>query len=291
MRLTVESFVLPRMAKRLNADVLVYPADVGPLDDRGVPFIVFARNPYVIPPGDVRRVGPWRVRARAGVQRVLLRLAARNARFLVTFTDTMREAARRTLGLSIDRIRVLRPGADHLRDAAPLELPRPFVLSVGTPYPHKNLGRLLEAWGLLKSDGFGYDLVVVGASPRQLRPYASAPLEELSVVATGPLPSHEVARYYASARAFVLPTLLESYGHPVAEALAAGLPVACSDLPVLHEVAQESAVFFDPWRPDAIARGIREVSLQPRPLQPRFKAQSWTECAAAFCHLVEEASQ
>lgn len=291
LRVMAESFLLPSVAKRLGANAIVYPADVGPLVGGVVPSIVFVRNPYVIPAGDIRGPTPWSIRVRAQLQRTLLRHAAQRARLVVTFTETMREPTRRTLGLSAEKVRILRPGSDHLDGAAPLERARPYILTVAIPYPHKNLGRLLEAWRLLKGDGFPYELVVVGASPGELQAHVRTPLDALEVVGTGRLPLDEVARYYRSAQAFVLPTLLESYGHPLVEALAAGVPSACSDLPVLHEVSQETAVFFDPSRPDAIARAIREVSQRRRPKDRRFTLRPWSRCGEDFCAMLEEVVQ
>jgi glycosyltransferase involved in cell wall biosynthesis len=55
------------------------------------------------------------------------------------------------------------------------------------------------------------------------------------------------------ARCLVFPSLFEGAGLPVAEALAAGCPVACSDLPPLREVADGAARFFDPSSASAIA--------------------------------------
>ena len=61
---------------------------------------------------------------------------------------------------------------------------------------------------------------------------------------------------YDRARAFVYPSTFEGFGMPVLEAMAAGIPLACSDIPPLREVAGDAALFFDPLNEDAIASAI-----------------------------------
>ena len=68
---------------------------------------------------------------------------------------------------------------------------------------------------------------------------------------------------FQSAEALVFPSTFEGFGMPVLEAMAAGVPVACSDIPPLREVAGDAALFFDPYSPERIADGIRRVLDEP----------------------------
>jgi len=61
---------------------------------------------------------------------------------------------------------------------------------------------------------------------------------------------------YSGATVFVFPSLYEGFGLPLLEAMACGAPVACSKTSVLPEVAGEAAAYFDPGRPDEIARVV-----------------------------------
>jgi glycosyltransferase involved in cell wall biosynthesis len=72
----------------------------------------------------------------------------------------------------------------------------------------------------------------------------------------GWIPRDELLRLYARAHAFVYPSTFEGFGMPVLEAMAARIPVACSDIPPLREVVGEAALFFDPLSEDAIATAL-----------------------------------
>ena len=99
----------------------------------------------------------------------------------------------------------------------------------------------------------------------------------------------ELDGLYALAGCVALPTLYEGFGLPVLEAMARGVPVACSDLPVLHEAAGPAAVYFDPHAPADIARGDRARAWQRRPRGAAARAEgivraagfSWAAAAEA----------
>jgi glycosyltransferase involved in cell wall biosynthesis len=80
-----------------------------------------------------------------------------------------------------------------------------------------------------------------------------------SVRLTGWIPRDELLLLYSRAQAFVYPSIFEGFGMPVLEAMAAGIPVACSDIPPLREVAGEAALFFDPLNEDAIAIAVESI--------------------------------
>lgn len=112
----------------------------------------------------------------------------------------------------------------------------PFLLYVGNCYPHKNIDKLLEA-------ARGLKLVMVGPRNSFSERYEKQYPE---VVWRYHLESGRLKWLYQHAHALVNPSLAEGFGLPVVEALAFGCPVVCSDIPVLHEVTEDQATFFDP---------------------------------------------
>ena len=88
---------------------------------------------------------------------------------------------------------------------------------------------------------------------------------------TGWIPREELLKLYSRATAFIYPSTFEGFGMPVLEAMAAGLPVACSDIPPLREVAGEAALFFDPLSEDAIADALDRIT-SDQPLRKRLTA-------------------
>jgi glycosyltransferase involved in cell wall biosynthesis len=80
-----------------------------------------------------------------------------------------------------------------------------------------------------------------------------------SVELTGWIPREELLHLYTRAQAFVYPSTFEGFGMPVLEAMAAGIPVACSEILPLREVAGDAALFFDPLNDDAIAGALEQI--------------------------------
>ncbi|MBE7191073.1 MAG: glycosyltransferase family 4 protein [Gordonia polyisoprenivorans] len=130
-----------------------------------------------------------------------------------------------------------------------------FVLAVGRLNERKNLGRLLDAFTLLR-DGATCDveLVVVGSPDGR---WQSLDLPA-GVAFTGALDDAELAWCYRNARALVFPSLDEGFGMPAVEAVACGTPVVCSDLPAFRELNVASD-YFDPRSTENIARVLRSV--------------------------------
>ena len=69
----------------------------------------------------------------------------------------------------------------------------------------------------------------------------------------------EIVRLFSGAKAFVFPSFAEGFGLPPLEAMASGVPVVCSDIPVFREVYGDAVRYVDPYRPESIAEGVREV--------------------------------
>ncbi|MGH2864922.1 MAG: glycosyltransferase, partial [Solirubrobacteraceae bacterium] len=104
----------------------------------------------------------------------------------------------------------------------------------------------------------------------------------------GSCSAEELELLYALAACLVLPTLHEGFGMPVLEAMARSLPVACSDVPALREVAGPAALYFDPRSPARVAAAIAELlddtgpSVRLRELgHARAASFSWPRAAEA----------
>jgi len=142
---------------------------------------------------------------------------------------------------------------------------RPLLLSVSAMRPHKNLRRLLEALSLIPAAR--RPLLVLPGYPTpfeaELRAQAAALGLDRDTRFPGWVTAEELEGLYAEASAFIFPSLYEGFGLPVLEAMARGVPTACSDRGSLAEVAGDAARLFDPERPEQIAAAI-EVLLTDR---------------------------
>jgi len=133
-----------------------------------------------------------------------------------------------------------------------------------TLHPHKNIERLVRAYARKPRE---HTLVLAG-----LRGFQTSAIEALiaklgiaeRVGIPGWLPREDLMRLYEKAHAFVFPSTFEGFGIPVLEAMAAGIPVACADIPALREVAgegaEEAALFFDPLDEDALAAALDRIA-------------------------------
>lgn len=151
---------------------------------------------------------------------------------------------------------------------------KPYLLYVGSVYPHKNIERLIEAVKILNNSQ-PITLVVVCARSvfwERLREKAKKIGAEKYVNLAGFIPDEELAVLYQEAKAFVFPSLSEGFGLPGLEAMAQGTPLVASDIPVFREVYGEGALYFNPLDPDDITAKIKELLKNPN-LQQRLRKQ------------------
>jgi glycosyltransferase involved in cell wall biosynthesis len=138
---------------------------------------------------------------------------------------------------------------------------RPVVLSLSAKRPHKNLIALIEALSLIEAER--RPLLVLPGYPTwheaELRARANAAGVAGDVRFLGWISNAELEGLWATADAFVFPSLYEGFGLPVLEAMARGVPVACSNAASLPEVAGDAALLFDPGDRRAIAAAIEAL--------------------------------
>ena len=178
---------------------------------------------------------------------------------------------------------IARPGAQwtHMGQSdVPAAVGEPYVLTVATREPRKNLNNLIEAFALLKSQGrlSNHVLVLAGGSGwgkelKALRDGRPAWLRELGYVA-----DEQMAALFANAQVLAQPSIYEGFGMPAAEAAAFGTRVVATDIPELREAAGSAGVFVGTGVSD-IAQGILRALEMPRPAP--YRGNSWSGAAEA----------
>jgi glycosyltransferase involved in cell wall biosynthesis len=140
-------------------------------------------------------------------------------------------------------------------------LPDTYVLYLGSNKPHKNLVRLLHAWkGALEQLPRPPDQLVIAGAWDERYPEPRQTAEEIGlgerVRFLGPIAEADLPGLYSGAKTFVFPSLYEGFGLPVLEALACGVPTACSNTSSLPEAAGPAAEYFDPHHVEAITAAL-----------------------------------
>ena len=245
----------------------------------------------------VRHRHPWRRSTRA----LMLRLAVRRARRLITVSESTRQDLVERLGARPERIRVIPNGvgapfgpADSPGAAAPtldeLGVSRPYFLFVGNPLPHKNLGRLLDAFaGLPPVLG---RLVLVGIPPAAragVDERCAAPGLGARVRVLAPVPAPVLARLYQSATVVVCPSLWEGFGLTALEAMACGAPVVAGDRGGLPEVVGDAGLLVNPTNVDALREAMYTLAGQ-EPLRAALRARGLARARAFSWRHVAEAT-
>jgi glycosyltransferase involved in cell wall biosynthesis len=256
-----EQALLPRMAARAGVDLVHSLASTAPLWGRfrrvvTVHDLIYARFPN----------------AHAGIRdkgmKVLVPLAARRSDRVIVDSTSTRDDLVRLLGVPGARIDVVPLGLGSMRREAPLSEPevrarfdlgeRRVVLSLSAKRPHKNLPALIGALARLSPEHRPL-LVLPGyatAHEAELHELARAAGVEHDVRFLGWRSGEEIECLWSVAEVFVFPSLYEGFGLPVLEAMARGVPVACSDASSLPEVAGDAALLFDPRDERAIAESL-----------------------------------
>src|SRR5580700_578505 len=278
-RILWEQTVLPVEAARYRLDVLFNPGFTAPVLAPCASVTVFHDLQHQRHPEHFRwfDLPFWKL---------LLWTSAHRSRRLIAVSEATRDDLVRVYRLPPDRISVVHHGVE--RDFFTLDraCSEPFVLCVSTLHPHKNLDRLIRAYARGKRD---WRLTIVG-----MRGFFARTIDVLiaalglkdSVQLAGWIPREELLQLYARAHAVVYPSTFEGFGMPVLEAMAAGIPVACSDIPPLREVAGDATLFFDPTSEDAIAdaldRIVTDAALRARLAQAgpeRARRFTWERAA------------
>lgn len=210
--------------------------------------------------------------------RLLLPPSLARAQRVMVISETAGRDLQRLFQLPPERISVVSPGvAPHFRPHDPAEararvartlgIERPYLLTVGTLEPRKNLITLVRAVAALPTAVRGrVSVVVAGASGwKNSSVYAAAaPLVQAGRIRfLGYVPEDELPWLYAGTTLFLFPSLYEGFGMPVAEAMASGAPVVVSDIPVAHEVAGDAAAYVAPTDADAWAKTILRLLSDP----------------------------
>ncbi len=171
----------------------------------------------------------------------------------------------------------------------PQNIKKPYILHVGSPFPHKNIDRLIKAFEVTKQSHPELQLVLAGKKEFYFealeKAISDSPYRD-DIITPGFVSDQELRWLYENAEVYVLPSLSEGFGLPGLEAMAHGCPLISSNATCLPEIYGNAAHYFDPENIDDMAQKISEV-LQDKKLQNKLarsgreqlKKYSWEKMA------------
>ena len=302
--------VVPRLCARERVNGLLCMGNFAPRRP-GVPTVVSVRNAYYARHEPVAfHRATWR-------ERMIIRYGWHWFKHLpksiqlVVETEVMRRRLVNAFRLDPQQVKVipntLNPPTQWERPLPdrPSTQDRPFTfLCLARYYPHKNHEVLVEAMKRLQglTDRPARCIITIRAQDhpgarRLLKAIRSANLES-SFVNAGPVPNRQVGELYRQADAFILPTLLESFGRAYLEAMHFGLPILTSDRDFARHLCGQAALYFEPLRAESVAQACARIMNDP-PLAARLTEHArgvlscfpdWDEIAEQFIRVLTDAA-
>jgi glycosyltransferase involved in cell wall biosynthesis len=206
-------------------------------------------------------------------------------------------------GVDLARFSPLAATLDAQAVIGRLDLKPPYFLFISRiEHPGKNHVRLIRAFADFKArTGFPHSLVLAGADwdrAEFVHKTASECAARDSIRFTGFVANEDLLGLYGGAEALFFPSLFEGFGMPILEAMAAGLPVFCSDRSSLPEVGGDAAVYFNPEDEADIARKL-EMAASDRNLLGSLRARGlsrtenagWEQTARRTLELILETAR
>lgn len=270
-----EQRALPKLAVRLRADLIHSPANTSPWHG-GIPQVVTVHDTIFL-----RKLShiSGRIYARQAAAHFYYRFGvapgAHRSRMVLTDSEYSRAQLQQRLNLPAERVRVIHLAEPYdiyplnqeelQQELQALDLPRPYLLSLGAIDQRKNTANLVRGFARLPRS-LAPLLVLAGFEMPDRSPIPGL-VRELDLTQRvrflGYLPVRQLTAVFQGATVFVYPTREEGFGLPLLQAFNLGIPVITSRRGAIPEVAGDAACYVDPDDPRDISRGIVKLLADP----------------------------
>ncbi len=294
-----EQFNLPLIARAMGADVVYSPANFGPIFARN--HVSLLRNAVSV----IRLTGNVKI----GMYWVMIWFATTVTFFSSARVIAVSKYASRTLTYGMPRflktkLSIIHHGVTHgKQDEAPPERSSNLLLAVSDIYVQKNYINLIKAMAIILKKHPELELKIVG---RKIDKNYTQSIEQLvqeyglseQVKLLGYVLHDDVMELYRKCRIFIFPSLIETFGNPLVEAMVAGAPIACSNTSAMPEIVREAGFMFDPLSPDAISDAVSKLHMSDdlrvelsRKAIERAKNFTWEKCADSTAKVLMSAAR
>ena len=308
-----EQFLLPKAAEAAGCDILHCTSNTAPIRCK-VPVITIIHDIIYLERLNLLKKGATLYQKFGNLyRRLIVPTVARTSKAVVTVSNYEKERIKNFLGLTNELYAIYNGVGEHFKViedkdvllAARIKynLPERFLFFLGNTDPKKNTPNVLRAFAEInrKSD-IAYKLVMLDFDENALL----AILKNIGcteirkdIVMTGYVPNAELPAIINQCKVFLYPSLRESFGIPILEGMACGVPVITSNTSSMPEVAGNAAAIVDPAKPKEIANAIEKILsdeeyrlvLCEKGVE-RAKMFSWRNMASAYLdlykHIVSE---
>jgi glycosyltransferase involved in cell wall biosynthesis len=307
-RVAYEQVRYPRVLRQHGIDVLLATCNVMPLHAPCPTVVVVRSLQYFVFPLNFSRL-------RLLYLRTIVPRSLRKASAVIVVSESTRADVIRYMRIAPEKIHVVYHGlTERFRDA---HLQRgdaavatagerysggaPYLVAISTLYRFKNYERLIRAFAQVKREtGLPHRLLIVGSDADVTRAELMRLAEHLgigdAVCCPGGLPHHEVLPLYLGAEMMCYPSLYETFGHPLVEAMASGCPALIANCSSLPEIAAGAAEVVNPYQVESIAAGMRRLLTDPQRREElrqrgiaRVRHFSWEQTARQTLDILQHA--
>ncbi|WP_425390687.1 glycosyltransferase family 4 protein [Ekhidna sp.] len=266
-----EQIHLPRAASKYNLDVLHCTSNTAPLFS-GIPLVLTLHD--IIYLNKSFSGGSLYQRLGHYYRKWIVPIVYKKAKKVLTVSNFEKEAIKNHFGRN-RKVSVIYNGVDKKFDIGldpkflkkvrkELGLPDHYFFFLGNTAPKKNMKGMLEAYAeYYHNSNNPYSLVIAESSEKEVNEMLDKIGQKeanLPIYLTGYVPHEWLPAVYRLSEAFVYPSLRESFGIPIIEAMACGAPVITSLTSSMPEVGGGAARFVDPTKPEEIAQWMRMIT-------------------------------
>ncbi|WP_026905525.1 glycosyltransferase family 4 protein [Pedobacter glucosidilyticus] len=257
-----DNILFPKAIKTIESPDFIFTPYHDVLLPKGTPSVMMIHDSCI---GDLKTIYPKSIRY---YYELMLRRNLRRCLAVFTVSNSSKKAISLRYNLSPEKIHVV-PNSFTVHSAIKTKS-NITKNSVSIFYPggadfRKNVKRLVLALGIIKDKGVNVQLKVtgnyLGAWERELKGVEQRLINAVEFL--GYIESEEVIHEYANCDLVVYPTLCEGFGRVCLEAMSVGAKLVCSNLPVLNEVSEDYAIYFNPYNIEDIANKILYAIEQP----------------------------
>ena len=266
VRILWEQLILPFQVWHYKIDVLLSAGMTSPVYCPAASILVIHDLQFINQPQNFSKGYLMFLRA-------IIYCSAKSADGIIAISQKVKQDIVKYYKIPLEKIATIYHGIDHntffrrnkediAQVRAKYNLPESFILYPASILPHKNHERLFQAFKIIKEREQEIKLVLIGITDNKQNVILGK-IQELGlqddVIFLGWLPFEDIPLLYCASGIFVFPSIHEGFGIPILEAMGCGVPVVCSGIEPLKEIAGDGALFVDPYNPDSIAEGVLSV--------------------------------